>query len=464
MTKLRVLDLFSGIGGFSLGLERTGGFETVAFCEIEPYPRAVLAKHWPHVPCYEDVRTLTADTLAKDGIAVDVICGGFPCQDLSFAGKRSGLEGARSGLWREYARLIAELRPRWVVIENVPGLLSGADTIELPPDQCVCGWSARWGGLHHHLPSQRAGALRADRCGHVSEGASGTPATASGVRRVDLQDPRAVGEMGGGARLAHIRAPTRGILGGCYSVPDHEEATGGIGIVPATDDRWTAEEAEWLGFVDGSSGEGCEDHSGARDGSEQEGAGGSARNRMVCASCGRDMGNAADRSYNSSWFGRVQRDLASLGYDATWDCIPASAVGAPHRRDRVWIVAYARGQQHEGDSVAQRREEPAQLSSPYTNGKSKHACSVDAEMGGASQSIGDANGSGLAIRKGQPQDIGEELSPSIGTDWWLVEPDVGRVAHGVSNRVDRLGGLGNAVVHQVVEAIGRAIMSAEASQ
>lgn len=121
--KLRVLDLFSGIGGFSLGLERTGGFETVAFCEIEEYPRRVLAKHWPKVPCYDDVRTLTADRLAADGIAVDVICGGFPCQDISFAGRRAGLEGARSGLWGEYARLIGELRPRFVVVENVPGLL-----------------------------------------------------------------------------------------------------------------------------------------------------------------------------------------------------------------------------------------------------------------------------------------------------------------------------------------------------
>jgi DNA (cytosine-5)-methyltransferase 1 len=81
MAKLRVLSLFAGIGGFDLGLERTGGFETVALCEIDPFCRKVLAKHWPNVKQYEDVRELTADTLARDGIAVDVICGGFPCQD-----------------------------------------------------------------------------------------------------------------------------------------------------------------------------------------------------------------------------------------------------------------------------------------------------------------------------------------------------------------------------------------------
>jgi DNA (cytosine-5)-methyltransferase 1 len=124
--KLRVLDLFSGIGGFSLGLERTGGFETVAFCEIDPFCRRVLAKHWPEVPCYHDIRDLTADRLAADGIAVDAICGGFPCQDLSEAGERAGIDGERSGLWRDFARLIGEIRPRVALVENVPELLSGA--------------------------------------------------------------------------------------------------------------------------------------------------------------------------------------------------------------------------------------------------------------------------------------------------------------------------------------------------
>src|SRR5690606_36682167 len=123
MSKLRVLDLFSGIGGFSLGLERTGGFETVAFCEIEEFPRRVLAKHWPNVPCYRDVRELASERLAADGIAVDVISGGFPCQDISLAGKGAGIEGERSGLWSEYARLIGELRHRYVLVENVAALL-----------------------------------------------------------------------------------------------------------------------------------------------------------------------------------------------------------------------------------------------------------------------------------------------------------------------------------------------------
>src|SRR5690349_13010430 len=108
---LRVLDLFSGIGGFSLGLERTGGFKTVAFCEIDPYCQKVLAKHWPGVPIYNEIRELSGI-----GISADVICGGFPCQDISLAGKRTGMEGMRSSLWRQFARLIREVRPKFAIV------------------------------------------------------------------------------------------------------------------------------------------------------------------------------------------------------------------------------------------------------------------------------------------------------------------------------------------------------------
>lgn len=150
--KLRVLDLFSGIGGFSLGLERTGGFETVAFCEIEDFPRRVLAKHWPGVPCYDDVRTLTGARLAADGITgVNVITGGFPCQDLSVAGKQRGMgEGTRSGLWSEIVRLVGELRPQYVIVENVAALLSGPSERRggwfgrVLGDLAECGYDAEW--------------------------------------------------------------------------------------------------------------------------------------------------------------------------------------------------------------------------------------------------------------------------------------------------------------------------------
>ena len=136
---LRVLDLFSGIGGFSLGLERTGGFETVAFCEIDPFCRRVLAKHWPNVRQFEDVTKLRGEDVGP----VDVICGGFPCQDISVAGKGAGLAGKRSGLWREYARLVGELRPSIVLVENVAALLSRGMG-DVLGDLSAIGYDAIW--------------------------------------------------------------------------------------------------------------------------------------------------------------------------------------------------------------------------------------------------------------------------------------------------------------------------------
>jgi DNA (cytosine-5)-methyltransferase 1 len=334
--KLRVLDLFAGIGGFSLGLERTGGFETVAFCEIEPFPRAVLAKHWPGVPQYDDVRELTGARLAADGIAVDCITGGFPCQDISVAGKQAGIaDGTRSGLWSEIARLVGEIRPRVVIVENVAALLSG--------------------------PSERPG----------------------------------------------------------------------------------------------------------------------------------------------GWFGRVLGDLAALGYDVRWDCIPASAVGAPHQRDRAWIVAYAASKRR--GEAWQHSERPAQ----WASGR----CEVlaDAESIGRGQRrtgrsdsrgadglaerpevMADADGDDIDGRRGDVQmgrlrlprqtaadgdagrtqrraqsDVGRSadglparLDGRIADAWagdW--EAGIPRVLTGVSDRVARLKALGNAVVPQVVEYIGHSILS-----
>lgn len=310
---MRVLDIFSGIGGFSLGLE-AAGMRTVAFCEVDPFCRAVLAQHWPGVPIYDDVRTLTTTALRRDGIAVDLVCGGFPCQDVSFAGKRAGLEGARSGLWGEYRRLVGEVRPRFVIVENVPGLLS-------------------------------------------------------------------------------------------------------------------------LGM------------------------------------------------------GTVLGDLSALGYDAVWDCIPASAVGAPHRRDRVWIVAYADRQgQHDGAEHAEvggasepvahasgERDEPhrepgelAVAGRPAEGqGDQRQRRRRAADCRG--QDVPNAN----VPRRAQSQWAGEALSGAgsseppgpLGGGWgaWLSEPDVGRVADGVPARVDRLRALGNAVVPQTPALIGRAIMDAMAN-
>ena len=118
---MKVLDLFSGIGGFSLGLERAG-METIAFCEFDEHAQKVLRKHWPDVPIHSDIRELNAKQYRG---TVDVICGGFPCQDLSTAGKQVGFSGERSSLYGEMLRVIGECMPRYAIFENVTGLLTG---------------------------------------------------------------------------------------------------------------------------------------------------------------------------------------------------------------------------------------------------------------------------------------------------------------------------------------------------
>jgi DNA (cytosine-5)-methyltransferase 1 len=237
---LRVLDLFSGIGGFSLGLERAG-MRTVAFCEIDPYCRAVLRKHWPDVPIFEDVRTLTA----ADVGGVDVICGGFPCQDISIAGRGAGLDGERSGLWAEYARIVGDIRPLYFVVENVSALTF------------------------------------------------------------------------------------RGLL-------------------------------------------------------------------------------------------RILGDITALGYDAEWHCIRACYAGLPQSRDRVWIVAYAHGEELERRSLT---GSPGRV----WKEREKQLRAMAAEL----------------VR----------LSSPAGS--------TGGIAYGIPNRMDRLKALGNAVVPQIPEIIGRAILDAE---
>lgn len=344
-----LLSLFAGIGGFELGLERSGGFKAVASCEINPKCRHLLKHHWPEVPAYDDVCSLTADRLVADGITVDAVCGGFPCQDISFAGNGAGLAGERSGLWREYARLIREIRPKRVIVENVAALL------------------------------------------------------------------------------------------------------------------------------------------------------------------GRGLGD-------------VLGDLAALGYNAWWDCIPASAVGAPHRRDRLWLVAYPGSLEHQGYGDALRRAVSAELPGapadaglpdgpdpeadalrPDAHSAGPHRAEIhqfgsselrheqECVVGPLGPNVADAEGERPRRRRAGPDEItvhcgevgalayahgqrfqerdaaalpsGQNLiggRADAGWREWLAEPNVGRVAHGVPARVDRLHGLGNAVVPEIPYRLGRAILTADA--
>lgn len=140
---MKVLDLFSGICGFGLAFQKAG-FEHLAFCEQDKDCQRVIRRHFPNVEIISDVKEINKERFA---FIPDVICGGFPCQDVSVAGKRAGLAGERSGLWFEFRRIIESYQPRWVVIENVPGLLSSAqgdDFRIILQGLAECGYLGAW--------------------------------------------------------------------------------------------------------------------------------------------------------------------------------------------------------------------------------------------------------------------------------------------------------------------------------
>jgi DNA (cytosine-5)-methyltransferase 1 len=139
---MRFISLFAGIGGLDLGFERVG-MKCVAQVEIDEFCQKILTKHWADVPKYKDVCNVGKNNLPT----ADLICGGFPCQDVSIAGERQGLKGKRSTLWTEFYRIVCEIRPRWVVIENVTGLLSsdnGEFARKIFKELAESGYDAEW--------------------------------------------------------------------------------------------------------------------------------------------------------------------------------------------------------------------------------------------------------------------------------------------------------------------------------
>jgi DNA (cytosine-5)-methyltransferase 1 len=337
--QLKVLDLFSGLGGFSLGLERTGYFKTIAFCEIDKYCSLILDKHWKGIKIYNDVRKINKEQFDTDGIEYpDIITGGFPCQPFSVAGKQKGTGDDRH-LWPEMFRIIKTFKPKFVIGENVKGL-------------------------------------------------------------INIQD----------------------------------------GVVFET----------------------------------------------VCT------------------------DLESEGYEVQAFNIPAAGVGAPHRRERIWILATLGNSELNGSSTTKitrsiietsNNNKERENATREFKGTSKSRNSQDVEnprrtlqqgtvfqgeneneirKGNADQSQRSSSSSEYDVanpssEQSHSNDNGQEQREisqqeqielggrSSGTLWpsnWEFEPNVGRVANGIPGRVHRLKGLGNSIIPKIAEEIGKAIIGA----
>ena len=366
---MRVGSLFSGIGGMDLGFEVAGGYEIAWQVEKDAWCRRVLAKHWPDVPRYEDVTTLTGEELEP----VDLICGGFPCQPVSHAGQQKGTDDDR-WLWPHFARLLGVLRPRYALVENVPGLFTANDGRafgEVVGDLAALGYDCEW----HVISAADVGAphLR-KRVWIVAQSKRARPRVQSGHT-----------EAGGQGRQC----------------PGASESA-----VVSPDDGETRPEG-----ID----TGCEDLADAdRSGREE---------RRRSKSMGAELRPAE----------RGGQEMADAGCQ-------------PERREEIGLG----GERFHG-------EEEGGWSSERDRPRNGGATLSDADSGGC-------------VESGEPQQPplegarwrqlngcspdGRFFDAEIGGDW-EPEPSVGRVAHGIPKRVDRLKGLGNAVVPQVVTALAQ---------
>ncbi len=336
-TPLTFGSLFAGIGGIDLGLERAG-MRCAWQVEIDDYAQKILAKHWPDVARFRDVRDCGKHNLTP----VDLVAGGFPCQDISAAGKRVGITGERSGLWKEFFRIICELRPRFVLVENVAALLyRGIDTVLA--DLASCGYDAQW----QVLPAAAFGAP------HIRE------------------------------RVFIVAYP------GC--------------------DR--------------------------RDGRQHEQEYPHLASQANTGTHGKE-GPASDPTSNR------------------WESRGAEQQGK---------ICTERGDSSLADAAITRL--PQWRLTGFAAHATQDATGMERQSQRCSTNVSNANRSRLAFGQVFGRDDAEELATfardcSTGAGQWATEPGVRRVAHGVSHRVERLRGLGNAVVPQVAEYVGRCIMAA----
>ena len=356
-----MLDLFTGIGGFSLAASWVWGEELdlAGFCEQDAYCGKVLKKNFPDVPIYPDIKELRGEWFQD----IDLITGGFPCQDISVAGKGAGIDGDRSGLWSELCRVISEVRPRYALIENVPMLIHrGLERVLL--DLTEIGYDAEWQVI----------------------GADDVGARHKRKRIWIVAYP-------GHLRGRHDESRNVGLRGGT-------QAETSIGNAPQFEAAGPGKESEAVAHADSDRTKRDQPSNGQRSGIMENGD------------------TSRETVADTQHAGRPETEIAGQDHGIQ----PAIASGQELCLDEL-----------EGTSG---------LRSP---GDMADTASVGSSGSGQSQYSGHQTPSG----KGETANFIDER---IG-DIWTVEPNVGRVANGVPKRVDRLRGLGNAIVPQVAGLI-----------
>jgi len=414
--KLRHLDLFSGIGGFSLGLEATGGFETVAFCDIEEYPRKVLQKHWPYVKQYKDIKELNYDRLKSEGLVpIDIITGGYPCQPFSVAGRKKGEQDPRH-LWPEYFRLVQELRPTWVIGENVGGHIKlGLDTVlkDLESEGYTSrtfNISAASVGANHKRErvwivahSERNDNFNKEQRVNGEEkeiprerGENDSPpresSRASAVRKTNNTDVADTDSTRVSTKLQNIKKENGKIQ------KDRKS------------DRWSAQSGNRSSDVANTESFGS-DGGEIRESKEKSGQ---------------------ERILGSQVRG-VSSDVADTESDKEDGVLRTASSESDQGNPRMEFAGSRDGQP--------KREAPQDMANTDSEGLERQWKSRN-QFGSEFTAT----------------ESGEERQGEMGQGWWSVEPNVGRVAHGIPKRVDRLKSLGNSLIPQIPYYIGTVIL------
>jgi DNA-cytosine methyltransferase len=392
-----MLDLFSGIGGFALAAEWVWqeDLEIVGFCEIEPYCQKLLKQNFPGVKIYNDITKLDGKSLE----GVDLITGGFPCQDISVAGKGVGIEGKRSGLWSEMYRIISEVRPKYAIIENVPMLLHrGLERVLC--DLAEGGFDAEWQII----------------------GADDVGARHRRKRIWIVAYPR---------HLCRGDDVT-GDVGLCSG--EQSEATIGSASQPET--TGSGEEHEAMAHT----------KDGGRKQTKRKGRKGSKRGSSNLRGS-QGEGKEAERGLsNPTGIGlHTEEDKQVLEGKRGSELLPLESGSLPDS-------------EHDGSYGSEERRSTVQTGNDNKKGKKQ---SVKSKGVYKSKGKGDLSGSKSpdtdikgVERSARSGDFKEKGSYSYqftsrhykGGDYWAAEPILGRVANGVPRRVDRLKGLGNAIV------------------
>ena len=403
---MRHLDLFSGIGGFALGLEATQKIKTVAFCEIDKYCTKVLNKNWPEVPVYKDIKELTYDKLKADGIdSIDIITGGYPCQPFSIAGLKKGVEDPRH-LWPEYFRIIKELRPTWVIGENVSGHIKlGLDAVQ--EDLESQGYSLRTFsvsassiGANHQR--ERIWTVAYSQRNYDSQQIKRVNGEEISLQKEHRENDSTTRNSSGASAIRETRNEHADVVhSNSFRSPQHTEAT-----------EETSRRGTETSFVSTS------DVENARRRSWREQFTGNKE------STGRGTFKTAERSTHTNKITRSSERAETLADTATHGSFNES------KRDD-------RGVEKESD----RKKETRNQSSVRSSARSPDMANTQG-----------VHVQGQHDRQGQRQPWGES--------WWAVEPDVGRVAHGIPARVDRLKALGNSLVPHIPYCIALSILEA----